>query len=135
MRLDEGKELSDVHGCYQVTGVEDRALNLEVPAGFILSVMVVNHTLDFGGLDDWIESSYLICDLDYLSRYRFPGSLCCWGKKIGVEALKEVTKTFSTDKVLVLGTTACEKSHTVLVDLRRSVSRPHSYTCVSNLRE
>lgn len=47
MRLDEGQELGGVHGCYQVTGVEDRALDLEIPAGFILRVVVVDHTLDF----------------------------------------------------------------------------------------
>lgn len=47
MRLDEGQELGGVHGCYQVTGVEDRALDFEIPAGFILRVVVVDHTLDF----------------------------------------------------------------------------------------
>ena len=64
--------------------------------------MVVDHSLDFGGLDNWIECGHLICDLDYLSYYGSSRSLCCWGKKSGVEALKEVAKAFGADKVLVL---------------------------------
>lgn len=102
MRLDEGEELGGVHWCYQVTGVENRALDLEVPAGFVLRVVVVDHTLDFRGLDDWIECFHLICDLDDLSCYGFPWTRRCWGKQIGVEAVKKVTKTFGADKFLVV---------------------------------
>ena len=67
IRLDKGEELGGIHGCYQVTGVEDRALDLEIPAGLILRVVVIDHALDFGGLDDWIECFDLICDLNHIS--------------------------------------------------------------------
>lgn len=133
MRLDKGEELSSIHRCYQVTCVKDRALDLEIPAGFVLRVVVVDHTLDFGGLDDWIECFHLICDLDHVGCYFFPMRLCCWGKDIGVEALKEVAKTFSADKVLVLHTRSIGIPRTVLAYLRRSVSRPHPCRCVPDL--
>ena len=134
MWLDEGEELSDVHGRYQISGVKDCTLDLKMPAGFVLSVVNVNHTLDFGGFDNWIESPHLICDLEYLSCDGFPRILRCWGKEIGVEALEEVTKTFGTEKVLVLHAKSDGKPHTVLVYLRKSVSRPHFYRCVPSLR-
>lgn len=75
MGLDEGEEFSGVRRCYQITCVEDRALDLEIPAGFVLTVVIVDHTLDFGGLDDWVECCHLICDLDHLSCYGFTRSL------------------------------------------------------------
>ena len=133
MGLDEGEKLSGVHGCYQVTSVEDRALDLEIPACFALRIVVVDHALNLGGLDDWIEYSHLICDLDHLGCYGFPRSLCYWGKEIGVEAFKEVTKNFGAGKVLVLYTRSVGKPRTVLVYLRKSVSHPHPYRCVPNL--
>lgn len=68
-----------------------------MPAGFVLSVMNVNHTLNFGGFDDGIESPHLICDLNYLSCDGFSGILRCRGKEIGIKALKEVTKAFGTE--------------------------------------
>ena len=104
MRLDEGKKLGGVRRCYQITGVKDRALDLEIPTCFILRIMNVDHTLYFGGLDDWIECSHLICDLDHLSCYGSPRSLRWQRKEIGVEAFKEVTKSFGAGKVLVLYT-------------------------------
>lgn len=134
MKLDEGEKLGGVHGCYQITGVEDCALDLEISAGFVLRVVVVDHTLDFRCLDDWIECFQLICNLDHLSCYRFPRNLHCWGKEIGVEALKEVTKTFRADEVSVLDTRTVGKPRTVLVYLRRSVSRLHPYRCVPGLQ-
>lgn len=131
--LDEGEELGGVHRCYQITCVEDRTLHLEIPAGLILRVVVVDHSLDFRGLDDWVECSHLICDLDNLSCYGFPRSLRCWGKEIGVEALKEVAKSFGADKVLVVHTSSVGAPRTVLVYLRRSVCRPHPYRCAPDL--
>ena len=80
IRLDEGEELGGVHGCYQVPSVKDCTLDLKIPAGFVLRVVIVDHTLDFGSLDDWIKCSDLICDLDNLSRYGFSEYLRCWGK-------------------------------------------------------
>ena len=133
MRLDEGEKLSGVHRCYQVASVEDRALDLEISACFALRIVDVDHALYFGGLDDWIECSHLICNLDHLSCYGFSRSLCCWGKEIGVEAFKEVTKNFGAGKVLALHTRSIGKPRTVLVYLRRSVSRPHPYRCIPNL--
>ncbi len=133
MRLDKGEELGGIHRGYQVTGIEDRALDLEIPASFVLRVVVVDHALDFGGLDDWVECSYLICDLDHLSCYGFPNSLRCWGEEIGVEALKEVSKTFGADEILVLQRGHVGKPRTVLVYLRISVSHPHPYRCAPNL--
>lgn len=133
MGLDEGEKLSGVHGCYQVTGVENRALDLEISACFALRIVDVDHALYFGGLDDWIKCSHLICDLDHLSCYGFPRSLCCWRKEIGVEAFKEVTKNFGAGKVLVLHTRSSGERRTVLVYLRRSVSHPHPYRCKPSL--
>ena len=75
MRLDEGEKLGGIHRCYQVTGVEYRALDLEVPPVFILGVVVVDHTLNFGGLDDRIKCFHLICDLNDLGCYGFPRGL------------------------------------------------------------
>lgn len=98
MKLDKGEEFGGVYGFYQVAGIEDRALDLENSAGLVLRVMVVDHTLDFGGLDDWIERFHLVCDLDHLSRYWFPRNLRCWGKKIGVKALKVVTESLGADE-------------------------------------
>lgn len=133
VRFDEGEELGGVHGSYHVTGVEDCALDFEISAGFGLGVVVVDHALDFGGLDDWIECFYLICDLYHLSYYGFPRDLRCWRMEIGIEALKEVTKTFGADRVLVQHTRPIGKPPTVLVYLRRSVSHPHLYKCVPDL--
>ena len=132
MRFDEGEELGGVHGCYQVTGIEDRALDFEIPADFVLRVMLVDHALDFGGLGDRIECSHLICNLYHLSCDGLSRSLRCWGKDIGVETLKEVTKSFGADKILVLHTRPFGVPRTVLVCLRRSVSRLHLYRCVLN---
>ena len=134
MKLDEGKKLGGVHRCYQITGIEDRALNLEIPAGFVLRVVVVDQTLDFRCFDNWIECLHLICNLDHLSRYRFPRNLHGWGKEIGVEALKEITKTFGAVEVLVMDTRSVGKLRTVLVDPRRSVFRRHPCRCVPGLR-
>ena len=80
MRFDESEKLGGVHGCYQVTGVEDRALDLEIPACSVQRIVDIDHTLYFGGLDDWIECSHLICDLNHLCCYGFSRSLRCWGK-------------------------------------------------------
>lgn len=114
MRFDKGKELGSVHGCNEITGVENRALDLKILTGRFLSIVIVDQTLDFRGLDNWIQCSDWICDLDNLSCYGFPESLRYWRQKIGVEALEEFTKAFGTKQILVLNMTSLGKSHRIL---------------------
>ena len=58
--------------------------------------MAIDHTLDFGGFDDWIKVQYSFGYLDHFCCYGFAG---CWGcrREEGfVELLKEFAEAFGT---------------------------------------